>query len=68
MIIPAWQKTPGADAARLAREEGDKAMAWLIKAVTAGFKDATLVKEDLEYLRDRGDFKKLLAELEDKGQ
>ena len=69
-ILAAVQaKAPGADAARLAQEECDKAMAWLNKAVAAGFRDPTLIrKKYLESLRDREDVKKLLAELEDKGQ
>ncbi|HEY1379215.1 MAG TPA: serine/threonine-protein kinase, partial [Gemmataceae bacterium] len=59
-------KTPGADAARLAREDADKAMAWLTKAAAAGWNDVAHMKkdDDLTILRDRGDFKKLLIELE----
>ena len=43
-------------------------MAWLLKAVTAGFKEAEQMKQDkdLDALRDREDFKKLLAELKAK--
>jgi TPR repeat protein len=61
-------KTPGADAARLAKEDTDKAMAWLTKAVAAGYKDAAHMKKDtdLDFLRDREDFQKLLAELDTK--
>jgi serine/threonine protein kinase/tetratricopeptide (TPR) repeat protein len=61
-------KTPGADAARLAGEDADRAMAWLKQAVAAGYKDAAQVRDDrdLEALRGREDFKKLLAELEPK--
>jgi len=61
-------KTPAADAARLAREQADLAMAWLHKAVAAGYKNARHMKQDkdLDALRDREDFKKLLAELENK--
>ena len=57
-------KTPGADAPRLAKEQADLAMAWLHKAVAAGFKDAEHIKQDkdLDALRGREDFKKLLAE------
>ncbi len=63
-------KTPGADAARLAKEDADKAMLWLYKAVQAGFKDAARLKSDydLNSLRGREDFKKLLAELEAKAE
>jgi eukaryotic-like serine/threonine-protein kinase len=61
-------KVPGADAGRLAREDADKAMAWLTKAVEAGWTDAALTREDtdLDFLRDREDFKRLLAGLEGK--
>jgi eukaryotic-like serine/threonine-protein kinase len=61
-------KAGGADAARLAKEDADKAMTWLHKAVAAGYKDAAHMKKDadLDFLRDREDFKKLLAELEAK--
>jgi non-specific serine/threonine protein kinase/serine/threonine-protein kinase len=55
-------------AAKLAKDDGDKAMAWLQKAVAAGWKDAAHMKTDtdLDILRDRDDFKKLMAELEAK--
>ena len=67
-MIPEDPKTPAADAARLAKEQADLAMAWLHKAVAAGFKDAEHMKKDkdLDALREREDFKKLLAELEAK--
>ena len=41
-------------------------MQWLHKTVQAGYKDATHMNKDtdLDPLRDREDFKKLLAELE----
>jgi tetratricopeptide (TPR) repeat protein len=54
------------DAARLAKEEADRAMAWLTKAIAAGWKDAAHIRKDtdLDFLRDREDFKKLLADLE----
>jgi hypothetical protein len=43
----------------------DRAMALLHKAVQAGYKDAARMKADtdLDALRERDDFKKLLAEL-----
>ncbi len=61
-------KNPAADAARLAKDDADRAMQWLQKAVQAGYKDAAHMKRDtdLDPLRDREDFKKLLAELEAK--
>jgi serine/threonine protein kinase/tetratricopeptide (TPR) repeat protein len=64
-VIREDHKTPSADAARLAREQADLAMAWLHKAVAAGYKDAEHIKEDtdLDALRQREDFKTLLAEL-----
>jgi serine/threonine protein kinase/tetratricopeptide (TPR) repeat protein len=59
-------KTPGTDATRLAQEDADKAMAWLSKTVAAGYADASQIKKDadFDFLRDRVDFKKLIAELE----
>ena len=67
-VVKVDTKTPGADAARLATEEADRAMAWLHKAVAAGFSAVAHIKndKDLDPLRDRADFKKLLAELEAK--
>ena len=58
-------KTPGADAARLAQEDADRAMAWLTKAVAAGYKDRLHMgwDKDLDALRSRADFQKLLASL-----
>jgi serine/threonine protein kinase len=65
-VIREDPKTPGPEAPRLAREQADLAMAWLHKAVAAGCKDAEQMKQDknLDALRGREDFKKLLAELE----
>ncbi len=61
-------KAPGADSAKLAQDDADRAMQFLHKAVQAGYKDAAHMKQDtdLDPLRDRDDFKKLLAELEQK--
>jgi tetratricopeptide (TPR) repeat protein len=55
-------------AVKEAESEAGKAMALLMKAVGAGFKDAAQFKNDtdLDALRDREDFKKLLADLEKK--
>jgi tetratricopeptide (TPR) repeat protein len=49
-------------------EYADRAMELLTKAVQAGWKDATHMKKDtdLDSLREREDFKKLVAELEAK--
>ena len=59
-------KAPGADAARLSKDDAERAMAWMTKAVAAGFKDAAYMRKDpdLDPLRDRDDFKKLVAALE----
>jgi hypothetical protein len=48
---------------------GARALALLRQAVKAGFKDAARVKRDsdLDPIRDRPDFQKLLRELEQKG-
>jgi tetratricopeptide (TPR) repeat protein len=65
-VIREDPKTPTADAPRLAKEQADLAMAWLHKAVAAGYKNARHMKQDKELLAlsDRADFKKLLADLE----
>jgi tetratricopeptide (TPR) repeat protein len=61
-------KTPGTDASRLAKlaqEDADRAMEWLTKAVAAGYKNKAHMERDadLDLLRNRADFQKLLAEL-----
>jgi len=55
-----------ASAAHQADAEADGAMTWLKQAVAAGYKDATQMKKDndLDSLRAREDFKKLIAELD----
>jgi serine/threonine protein kinase/tetratricopeptide (TPR) repeat protein len=47
--------------------EADRAMAWLRRALAAGYTDVANVKrdQDLDALRDRADFTKLVVELED---
>jgi tetratricopeptide (TPR) repeat protein len=67
-VIPLDPKTLAADTARLVKVQADLAMAWLHKAVAAGFRNASHIKQDndLDALREREDFKKLLAELEKK--
>src|SRR5262249_25853728 len=54
------------EGARQADAEADRAMAWLKQAVAAGYKNASHMKQDkdLDALRDRADFTKLLAELQ----
>jgi tetratricopeptide (TPR) repeat protein len=65
-VVTRDPKISSADAARLAREEADRAMAWLKKAVAAGFTDAEHIRQDtdLDALRDREDFQKLLAAIQ----
>jgi tetratricopeptide (TPR) repeat protein len=60
-------KAGGADAARLAKDDADKAMAWLTKAAAAGYRDAAGIQnnEALEVLWERDDFKKLMEKMED---
>jgi hypothetical protein len=48
-----------------AKAEADRAMAWLTKAVAAGFKDRAHMEKDadLDALRRREDFQKLIESL-----
>jgi serine/threonine protein kinase/tetratricopeptide (TPR) repeat protein len=52
-------------ARRQADAESDRALAWLERAIAAGFRDAAAMAEDhdLDALRHRADFKELLARL-----
>ena len=61
----AQAKAGGAEASKLAAEDADQAMAWLTKAVAAGYKDRADIEKDtdLDALRGRADFKKLLEAL-----
>jgi tetratricopeptide (TPR) repeat protein len=63
-VIRASDQSP--EAARQAGEEADRAMARLQKAVAGGYQNVASLKsdKDLDSLRDRPDFQKLLAELE----
>jgi hypothetical protein len=56
------------DAARQATIEADQAVAWLKKAIAAGYNDAERVKteKDLLILHERPDFRNLLADIEAK--
>jgi non-specific serine/threonine protein kinase/serine/threonine-protein kinase len=58
--------SPDGNMPQLAVEEASRAMAWLQQAVSAGYRSAAHMKQDkdLDALRDRPDFKKLLATLE----
>jgi hypothetical protein len=62
-IARAADRSP--DGVRAADAEADRAMAWLRRAVAAGFKDAAALERDrdLDALRERDDFRKLTAEL-----
>jgi hypothetical protein len=57
---------PSADSTKGANEEADRAMTWLNRAVVAGYHDAANMSKDhdLDALRDRDDFKKLLSDLQ----
>jgi cytochrome c5 len=59
---------PGAPGADKKQEYADRAIELLQKAVKAGYKDAAHMAKDtdLDALREREDFKKLMAELEKK--
>ena len=63
-VICASDKSP--TAAQDAAVEAERAMAWLRQAVAAGYEDGEYMQKDndLDALRDREDFKKLLAELQ----
>jgi serine/threonine protein kinase len=62
--LRAADKSPAT--AKEADVEADRAMAWLKQAVSAGYKDAAHMKEDhdLDALRGRDDFKRLVAGLD----
>jgi hypothetical protein len=69
LCIPLVENDPQADAGRRqqqARFYGEQALAMLHTAVAKGYKDAANLKEDtdLDPLRGRDDFKKLLGEVE----
>src|SRR5262249_1847293 len=61
--IPADPRT-----GQLAKDEADRAMAWLHKAVATGYGDVLVLStsHDLDILRDRADFKMLLSDAEKK--
>jgi eukaryotic-like serine/threonine-protein kinase len=54
------------DTAKQADAEADRAMVWLHRAVTAGYASAANLRQnkDLETLRDRADFRQIIADLE----
>jgi tetratricopeptide (TPR) repeat protein/tRNA A-37 threonylcarbamoyl transferase component Bud32 len=63
-VIQATNQTPGGT--KEAETQANLAVAWLQKAAAAGYKNAATLKkdQDLEVLRPRADFKKLLADME----
>jgi serine/threonine protein kinase/tetratricopeptide (TPR) repeat protein len=63
-VIRETDRTPAGEANAI--QQTDQAMAWLKQAIAAGFTNVALIKtdKDLDALRDREDFKKLLSELE----
>jgi tetratricopeptide (TPR) repeat protein len=63
-VIRDTDPTPSGQAK--AQEQADHSMMWLKRAVAAGFKDAAQIQRDaeLDILRDRDDFKALVAELQ----
>jgi hypothetical protein len=65
-VIQETDKTPAGELK--ANEQANQAMVWLKQAVAAGFQDVDFLKTDkkLDSLRDRADFKTLIAELEAK--
>jgi hypothetical protein len=65
-VIQADPKTPAEDSPRLASEQADLAMGWLRQAVAAGYRDVQHMArdKDLDALREREDFKNIMAELE----
>jgi serine/threonine protein kinase/tetratricopeptide (TPR) repeat protein len=65
-VIRALDQAPAGG--KEADAQANQAMAWLQKAVAAGYKDVANMKKDkdLDALRERADFKKLLADLEAK--
>ena len=65
IVVRCSIETPAGDGDRLAEEQADLAMAWLHKAVEAGYDNVEHMKTDadLNALRERDDFKKLLEDL-----
>jgi tetratricopeptide (TPR) repeat protein len=64
-VVKQDSRTPAADADRLAKEDADLAIAWLKRAVAAGYRNVIklTVDTDLEAVRRRDDFKELLGGL-----
>jgi tetratricopeptide (TPR) repeat protein len=64
VVFRAADRSP--EGGKQAEAEADRAMAWLKQAVAAGYKNAAQLKQhrDLDALRDRSDFTKLVRMLE----
>jgi eukaryotic-like serine/threonine-protein kinase len=62
-VIRTTDQSP--EGAKVADAEADRAMGWLKKSVAAGYKDAAKIEtdKDLDFLRDRADFTKLMASM-----
>jgi tetratricopeptide (TPR) repeat protein/tRNA A-37 threonylcarbamoyl transferase component Bud32 len=67
-VIRAAGEAP--DVVKRSASQADQAMAWLQKAIAAGYPDAVRIKKDkdLDPLHSRKDFKQLLAEVEAKAK
>jgi tetratricopeptide (TPR) repeat protein len=63
-VVRATDRSPAA--AEQAAAEADRAIAWLTRAVAAGYKDVANMKKDkdLDALREREDFRALLKDME----
>jgi hypothetical protein len=63
-VIRATDSSPAG--AQAFEAEANRAMAWLRQAVAAGYKKVAMLKQDsdLDALRDRADFRKVIADLE----
>ena len=63
-VLRAADRSP--EGGKQADAEADRAMAWLTQAVAAGYKNAAHMAQDkdLDTLRDRADFTKLVMMLE----
>jgi hypothetical protein len=63
-VIRATDSSPAG--AQAFEAEANRAMAWLRQAIAAGYKKVAMLKQDsdLDALRDRADFRKVIADLE----
>jgi hypothetical protein len=63
-VIRATDSSPAG--AKAFEDEANRAMAWLQQAVAAGYKKVEMLRKDsdLDAIRDRADFQKLIADLQ----